>query len=632
MTSYRLDIDGLRAIAVLMVLGFHLKLSAFAGGHIGVDAFFVLSGFLITSILLTQLKRGQFSAKQFYVKRIKRLFPALFTTIFLTFVASAFILQPIDFERFARSAVASVFSVSNIVFWAESGYWDVASETKPLLHTWSLGVEEQFYLLWPALLLFLFTRNIHLFRSLLLITLGGIGFCYFYSDMDISGAFYLLPSRVFQFSCGALLAVQVSNYKADRSDNSMVRGIALISGLSLLIYSCLSLDESVLYPGLYALLPTVGTYLVLMSGSGRNGQGMIGKLLLQNPVMVWVGQISYSLYLVHWPIIVLYRYATDAVFSPVEILLLLVIIFIAAVFLHYGVEKKFYSERFRRKSTDKTVAVRKPLSVSVVLSSGVLLSVVATHGWLSGGWGWRFDQLRYDAFAIKEATEARVSSHEKSCWIHQWPDQGSCEAKEASTALFLGNSHEPDGYNFMRAAYPKAMQQLNVVNFGTINGCDKLSRDEQGVWHTDSQGCQLRVDRLLDRTFVTQLDIVIVTAHHTFRPWNENIWLIVEDLKTINDEINVVVIGDYLQTETPCVNILNKTGTTDRCFAAENVAYNPKVENQNLFRKYSPLIDAFIDRMDLLCSNSEPQSCASTTPKGFLTVLISIITRWNLLR
>ncbi|WP_028302540.1 acyltransferase family protein [Oceanospirillum beijerinckii] len=202
LNSYRLDIDGLRALAVLLVLGFHLNLELISGGHIGVDAFFVLSGFLITSILVEQISQNQFSIRQFYLRRIQRLFPALYTTVLLTFIAAAFILLPNNFEQFARSAIAAIFSLSNVLFWAESGYWDIASESKPLLHTWSLGVEEQFYLVWPVLLLVLIRLKLPVLRILTAITALGFLLSYFYSQFDLSGAFYLLPARVFQFSAG----------------------------------------------------------------------------------------------------------------------------------------------------------------------------------------------------------------------------------------------------------------------------------------------------------------------------------------------------------------------------------------------------------------------------------------------
>ncbi len=150
-TDYRPDIDGLRAIAVLAVVLFHLDIEVFSGGFVGVDVFFVISGFLISSIIAAKAEAGRFSFRDFYLGRVRRIIPPLVATVAVTFIASAFILTPDDFQRFSRSAVAALASASNIVFYLEAGYWDTASELKPLLHTWSLGgVEEQFYLVWPA--------------------------------------------------------------------------------------------------------------------------------------------------------------------------------------------------------------------------------------------------------------------------------------------------------------------------------------------------------------------------------------------------------------------------------------------------------------------------------------------------
>ncbi|TCO74894.1 acyltransferase family protein [Chromatocurvus halotolerans] len=148
--NYRPDIDGLRAIAVLAVVIFHLGVPGFQGGYVGVDVFFVISGYLITSIILAQHAEGRFYFTQFYARRVRRLFPPLIATVLATTLGCAVILEPYDMIAYGRSAVATLFSVSNILFFSEAGYWDSASELKPLLHTWSLGVEEQFYLLWPA--------------------------------------------------------------------------------------------------------------------------------------------------------------------------------------------------------------------------------------------------------------------------------------------------------------------------------------------------------------------------------------------------------------------------------------------------------------------------------------------------
>jgi len=205
--KYRPDIDGLRAIAVLLVLFFHLDVTGFSAGWLGVDVFFILSGFLVTSIISVKIGQETFSFKDFYIRRIRRLFPALFATVFLTFIAGAFILVPADFQALSKSALGAVFSISNMVFWSEAGYWDQASHLKPLLHTWSLSVEEQFYLVWPALIFLCGgTRS----KKTLLI-LAGLGILSYLAGIafrdSISAVFYIFVFRIFEFAAGGVLGL-----------------------------------------------------------------------------------------------------------------------------------------------------------------------------------------------------------------------------------------------------------------------------------------------------------------------------------------------------------------------------------------------------------------------------------------
>lgn len=618
LNSYRLDIDGLRAVAVLLVLGFHLNLELISGGHIGVDAFFVLSGFLITSILVEQISQNQFSIRQFYLRRIQRLFPALYTTVLLTFIAAAFILLPNNFEQFARSAVAAIFSLSNVLFWAESGYWDIASESKPLLHTWSLGVEEQFYLVWPVLLLVLIRLKLPVLRILTAITALGFLLSYFYSQLDLSGAFYLLPARVFQFSAGGMLALVPTIYFQRHLKSEALRSTLFVLGITILLVSAWALNDDILYPGAYSIIPTLGTLLIITAGSHQNGQGRWGKAFLEHQLLVWVGRISYSLYLVHWPIIVLYRHATGYEFTALELILLTDAIFTAAAMLHYGVEKRFYRHRFsaRAKSANPNGSHNRSHKLTgATLAYGLLIVLISSHAWINSGWSWRFPNMIYSNEAINATFESRVSQYSADCQILQWPSQGKCKNSANATVLFFGNSHEPDGYNFMRAGYPAEMDTLNTVNFGTVNECSHLSRTASG-WQSSNSSCQARLDQLFQDDFIHNLDLIVFSEHHTFKSWNENNLKIISDLKAQNKAIRVLVISDYLETHTPCVNILNDTGDITPCFADSNIAYNPDVARQELYPAYKHLFAFAINRMHFLCTNTETSSCLSSTQNG----------------
>lgn len=616
--DYRLDIDGLRAIAVSIVIGFHLDLAAFSGGHVGVDVFFVLSGFLITSIIYGQIKKSSFSLVDFYLKRVCRIFPALYVTVFFTFIAAYFILYPDDFERFSLSAVATVLSFSNFVFWSESGYWDVSSTSKALLHTWSLGVEEQFYLIWPAVMIGLFKINKTSAKVFFAISVAAVALSITYSTADLSGAFYLLPARIFQFSLGAFLAVFI--YKKSESDLIFIktfREVILLIGLILLSWSTFYLDDQILYPGLYALIPTTGAAFIILSGSSYSGQGHIGRLLLENKLSIWVGRISYSLYLVHWPVIVFYRYLTNYEITVLEVLFLISLTIILGSLLHYFVEKKFYAHRFSNSGIISKEN-NTPKILTATISSALMLTLVSIHSWTNDGWAWRFDKEIYSADDVRDAIKSRLTDYSKACFTNKWSDEEKCRVKGRDTILFIGNSHEPDGFNFMSSGYPKKIHSSNVVNFGSINECRDLSPVE-GKWKTTNINCQDRLTGLFNQDFISELDFIVYSAHHTFMYWNHRPWEMVRDIKKVNPKVEVIVIGDYLETKVPCVRITNMNGSSDSCFSSDNVAYEASnVEDQDLYKAYGPLIDLYIDQLDLLCTGSDFSTCKSKTDNGVL--------------
>ncbi|MCF6274706.1 MAG: acyltransferase, partial [Robiginitomaculum sp.] len=202
--KYRPDIDGLRAVAVLAVVFYHFKIPPFSGGFVGVDIFFVISGYLITKLVMGQTKDGTFSFKIFYLRRIRRLFPALFVTLVGTLAAAAILFSPEQMARLGKVSFFALISLSNIVFWREAGYFDTDAATKPLLHTWSLGVEEQFYLVWPALIFLcvLYLKRAHILAVLTALIVVGLLAAAYVLKKDVDAAFYLTPFRMSEFGIG----------------------------------------------------------------------------------------------------------------------------------------------------------------------------------------------------------------------------------------------------------------------------------------------------------------------------------------------------------------------------------------------------------------------------------------------
>jgi peptidoglycan/LPS O-acetylase OafA/YrhL len=318
--AFRPDIEGLRAVAVLSVVGFHL--GAGSGGFTGVDVFFVISGYLITGIITRELGEGRFSLWRFYERRARRLLPALTVLLLVVSITAGLLLFRSEILGLRKSQLAAVFFSSNIFFWRTSDYFAEPASEQPLLHTWSLGVEEQFYLLFPLLLMAVFAWRRALLRPLLwAVTLSSFVYSVVLVRTSPTAAFYLLPPRAWELGAGALLVVGASSGGRSRR---WAPHLAL-PGLALLAYSFLAVKESDGFPGEHALPAVLGAVLVIAAGPSSLSGRLLGLLPLR-----WVGRISYSLYLWHWPVIVLYKVSHPGVLHHSERLALAAVSFLAA--------------------------------------------------------------------------------------------------------------------------------------------------------------------------------------------------------------------------------------------------------------------------------------------------------------
>jgi peptidoglycan/LPS O-acetylase OafA/YrhL len=296
-TGYRADIDGLRAVAVLLVLFDHLHIRC-EGGYIGVDVFFVISGYLISSVILGELEAGRFSILGFYERRIRRILPALLAMLLVTTVLAYRDLTPSDLVSYARSLLAALLSVSNMFFWRQAGYFDAPSAAKPLLHTWSLGVEEQFYILFP-LFLVVVRRWIPrwLKASVIVISILSFLLACVWVGRNPTTAFYLAPLRAWELLLGTI----VSQRYLPAIRGHAMRNLASLVGILLILIPALRYSDATPFPGLAALPPCLGAALLI--AAGEHGESLVGSVLSWRPV-AFIGLISYSLYLWHWPILV----------------------------------------------------------------------------------------------------------------------------------------------------------------------------------------------------------------------------------------------------------------------------------------------------------------------------------------
>jgi len=298
--KYRPDIDGLRAVAVLSVLAFHIRLRGIQGGFVGVDVFFVISGYLISSIVFSEIAESRYSVIGFYERRIRRIFPALFAMLAVFSVFAVIYLLPAELAAYGKSTLAATASASNFFFWRHSGYFD-SPTSYPLLHTWSLAVEEQFYILFPLFLLLVrrfFPTRLRLSVIVLfcasLVASAVVVFQY------RETAFYMPYTRAWELLLGTILSLGM----LPRLPRAWQRNLATLAGIGLIAFSILFYTERMLFPGLSALAPCVGSALII--GAGESGSSLIGKILSWRPI-VFIGLISYSLYLWHWPVIVLHQ-------------------------------------------------------------------------------------------------------------------------------------------------------------------------------------------------------------------------------------------------------------------------------------------------------------------------------------
>ena len=339
---YRADVDGLRALAVMLVFLYHLKIAAFSGGFVGVDVFFVISGFLITGIVIRSIDNKSFSILDFFNRRIKRIVPNVLVVSTCAVIAGWFLLMPADYASLIGSYLYTSIYAANFYFWDITGaYFASSSEEMPLLHMWSLAVEEQFYFIWPILLIVL--ARILKGRHIGIIAIVMAAFSFAISQhiavSDMGFAYYMLHTRSGGLLLGAALALMHREYEWARNFNSL---IAVVAGTALIIWSSLTITPTSVFPGINSAIPSVGAFLIIAGGSGFK-QNIASKIYCLKPV-VWLGLISFSVYLWHWPFIAYSNYLGILDSWKVKIA-----IFSATIILSY-ISLKFIENPTRKSS------------------------------------------------------------------------------------------------------------------------------------------------------------------------------------------------------------------------------------------------------------------------------------------
>lgn len=471
--KYRPDIDGLRTIAVLPVVIYHAGLGL-PGGFVGVDVFFVISGFLITYFLISEIDKGQFSILQFYERRARRIFPALFTMLFATTLSASLTMMPFDFRDFGKSLIATTLFGANIWFFREEGYFTEAAELEPLLHTWSLGVEEQYYIVFPLLLLaasrILSQRGVFALIAL-------VGACSFFASVIAlstapEAAFYLPHLRAWELLIGSLLAITVWRGWSGPSYWLPVWGRHLISfvGLAAILWPIFAYSAETPFPGLAALPPCLGAFLLISVGSdGRS----FGTKLLSLPPMAFLGKLSYSLYLWHWPVISLYYYQHGELSWSGGISCLLI------SFVFSYLSWRFVEQPVRDRSRVGARSVASGSIAAMFLSIGMGMTI------------WKLDGIpdRVDPDLLAMADSKNFAHDRRDCHFVN-PDR----AREGDVCMRGAEGGEPSfvlvGDSHADAISPAIFAAASDLNLTGYQYTDAGFAPFPGVWRLGSDGTE----------------------------------------------------------------------------------------------------------------------------------------------
>ena len=540
--NYRPDIDGLRAVAVLLVLAFHLQINRVGGGYVGVDVFFVISGFLISTVILQHLDQSRFSLAGFYERRIRRIVPALIVLLFATIWPAYKFLLPSEMVDYAKSFIAATFSFSNFFFLSQSGYFDAPASAKPLLHTWSLAVEEQFYIFLPLFLMAIRRLTPRLQRGLVaVVAAASLIVSIFGAYHNHDAAFYLPHTRAWELLLGTLLAM---NFFPELS-SAIWRNILSLLGLIAIVGAGLFYKPATIFPGAAALLPCLGAALIIHAG--RAGTSIVGRVLSFRPV-VFVGLISYSLYLWHWPLIVFQ--SSDGLLLQGHSPRVTKTVLIAASLVLATLSWKFVEQPFRRGRLSLSRAtIFSAASVAALLS---LLSgsvILANHGFPN----------RYPAEAVQVATflentdaKTRVPYRTGTCFItsgQTFRDFNSSVCLQADkhrrNMLLMGDSHAAQLWFGLSQTY----SDVNLMQ-ATASGC-KPTLDQ-------SQSIEARCSGLIDFMYSTFLpnhhvDALVLAAH-----WDAgDLARLRQTLEwTRSRGIEVILFGPIVQYDSPLPQLL----------------------------------------------------------------------------
>ena len=654
--KYQPHVDGLRALAVTSVIVFHLRPDLLPGGYLGVDVFFVISGYLITSILREKTRTlERFSLLEFYVRRLRRLFPAMFVTVLASIPPAVFILPQATLIDSAKQIIAAVTNVSNIWYWYQAGYWDDSSDEKLLLHTWSLSVEEQFYILWPLIVRSTSHMSVSQFSCvlvaiLLLSLVLNVIWAVVRNEWSLesaSTAFFWMPFRIYEFALGGLILPQavrlmdtsypdmptpsVRAMKGKRKLQHYDYEVLTTSSAFLMIFVPMLLPMSTfLPPFVVALLPCIGSCLVI-----RNGHRGLFSRFLTHKSLLRVGVMSYSLYLVHWPLIVLYKFKILRDLSVLESALMFALTLLLGWLNHEFVEKTFRKTKSSSSGFPFNFAAELQFLKFWVAASLTLL--------VAGVFLLHYSDLLAPLVRQKTITPVQVYAgklrrHERikdACQLkdYYFDEAGlmhagaECHIERSLQVLVYGNSHEEDGYNSFDYVFGNS-EEVNLILFGASN---RLV--QKNILPFRKQAPEFRrVEVLYSDTFLSKLDVLVISFFGAFNeteyPYTEAEiyeswwpWFVAEHVLERNNNIRIIALGPYIGRLThDCYVLYAQTGTLNACKAPEFIA-SSTMSTMKTFQQCDPPASfkniiqrdniqyLYIDVLSMLCVKGTLESC-----------------------
>lgn len=596
--TYRPDIDGLRAVAVVSVVLFHAFPGTFAGGYIGVDVFFVISGFLIASVLFGQNGTAPFSIKNFYARRIRRIFPALTLVLVSTLVAGWFILIPSDLGNLGKHTLGGAGFVSNLVLWSEAGYFDTAAELKPLLHLWSLGIEEQFYIVFPLFIVLLRRFRWNRTLSIAVCLVGSLAFSIVLTPRDQSAAFYNPLARVWEILIGVLLA-DLMTKETFRESTRRIRHSVSSFGALLVLGATATFNDTTLFPSWRALFPTVGAALLIYAGPSA----IVNRFVLTRRIMVGIGLVSYPLYLWHWPLLVLSRIENGSDTSVLQRLVLVLVSFGLAYATYRLVEQAF---RYR---------IRAKRAVAVLVSAMTVLAAGAKSIHAFDGFPGRFPVELRELANFK--TDFLTDALSGSCWVGQvepaaaFDDECFAADQTDDNWMVWGDSHAARLTPGLRLVAPSEV----VISQLTRSSCPP-------ILDTEFAECQESNDYVLSRIERNPPDVVILFGrwetyinNNSPEIFSNNVALTVERLKVAGVQ-RIILAGPapFWEGNLPAnmVDFMTKSGSSSLPLYSDFRLTTVGTTSESQLKQLTQSVNGleYVSIIDYLCNSN---GCLVTT-------------------